>query len=178
MNIEKTRTHDRAPEPYHPKNIINVLQSDHPVNLAGISCAHKFIQVGERPRMEMWMRMRMSRRSLIISFSLSVFFFKRTSTLPDGGREFPFSLMLTVSSFRDMQPPMLMTIRYPTRKLYSLSRHNLDSLSALNKSEGKFITPLEFFHIFDRYAIDYRLNVIPTIESEPSLRIVCIYSLK
>lgn len=27
--------------------------------------------------------------------------------LPDGGREFPFSLMLTVSSFLDMHPPMI-----------------------------------------------------------------------
>lgn len=40
-------------------------------------------------------------RSPLLFFPLS------TNRLPDGGREFPFSFMLTVSSLREIHPPMM-----------------------------------------------------------------------
>lgn len=42
--------------------------------------------------------------------------------IPDGGREFPFSFMLTVSSFLDMQPPMI----HATHFFVIQSHHTLE----------------------------------------------------
>lgn len=54
----------------------------------------------------------MKRRRLIMDLvllSLRFFSLAFLPILPDVGLEFPFSLMLTVSSFREMHPPIMST---------------------------------------------------------------------
>lgn len=43
----------------------------------------------------------------VLMMLIQRFFSQFLTCIPDGGREFPFSFMLTVSSFRDIQPPMI-----------------------------------------------------------------------
>lgn len=64
--------------------------------------------------------------------------------LPDGGREFPFSLMLTVSSFLDMHPPM---ICYSTRHFatYTIYRRRFLGFEKIKALKGKIRKKKIFF---------------------------------
>lgn len=74
---------------------------DHPVNLMGVSC--EFFVSGPRTRTYgNATKKKVNYGSL--SLSCLIFFFRSS---PDGGRDIPFSFMLTVSSFLEIQPPIL-----------------------------------------------------------------------
>lgn len=55
----------------------------------------------------------------LFPLSFSIFF----TIIPDGGREFPFSFMLTVSSFLDIHPPIV--ILYDTMQVSQFIRTKL-----------------------------------------------------
>lgn len=91
-----------------------ISQLDHPASAMGFLNKKFSFSSAERTNVKIG-KWRWKKKVNYGSHSLS------ERSVPDGGREFPFSFMLTVSSLREMQPPMMIEIGYPTRHRMSCS---------------------------------------------------------